>query len=559
MSDAGADAGLRADLARWGDRTSSALTAYPHYVDFPLPTGRIRHQPGPRAWVAATEPLCPPADRAAAFAAFAAAARAAGRRAVMMPVGARLAGACRAAGFRTLCLGAEPVLELAFWLGEDGGPAPEERLPLARALARRGGRVERWSADSLGPERAAALAAVLDRWRAARPGPAVGFLNTVDPLRDLEHKALFVLLDGRSEGPVAFLTAVPVDGGRAWFFADYPRDPEARAGAVELLMIEAARALRAQGAAEVRLGLCPLAHLRSGGPPDGWAEAVLRPLLARHHVEARWPFSYAAVTAFKTKLEPSRWDPLFLVVDGARGPALALDLAWAHFPAGPFAARTHPLRARLGAELGMGVRARLRPVPAGPGDAAWAGAGTLLAVSGLAALHAARGPWPAVEALAAASRYVPGAPRPAGVWLGPLFHNHLYHLGGDLLSFLVFGLLVEWAAGRWLWALVVAFGLWATNPLSALLVTPALARWRPEALPAFLAESDVGSSNAVYALVGAAAAGLRRPWLLLLPFAANGIYLCVGRGSWLSVHHLLGLAGGWALGALWLRLRAPRA
>jgi hypothetical protein len=144
------------------------------------------------------------------------------------------------------------------------------------------------------------------------------------------------------------------------------------------------------------------------------------------------------------------------------------------------------------------------------------------------------------------------------VWAGPLFHNHLYHLGGDLLSFLVFGLLVEWAAGRGLWALVVAFGLWATNPLTAAALGPALGRWRPEAVASFLAESDVGSSNAVYALVGAASAGLRRPALLLVPFAANGVYLCVGRGSWLSAHHLVGLVGGWALGAVWLRWRAGR-
>ena len=552
------DPGLDALLRLHGDRTSSALTAHPQFRDFEVEGGRIRHVVVPGAWVAAAEPLCPVEGRAAAFAAFAAAARAAGQRAVMMPVGVSLAAACRARGFRTLGLGAEPVLELAHWLGEDGGPGPLDRLPLARALARRGARVEEWSADTVdGPHRAA-LEGVLSRWRAARPGPAVGFLNTVDPLRDPHGRAWFVLFDGRCEGPAAFLAAAPVDGGRAWFFADYPRDPDARAGAVELLMVEAARALRARGAVEVRLGLCPLAHLKSCGPPDGVGEALLRPWLRHQHAAVTWPFSYAAVTAFKAKLDPSRWDPLFLVTDGARGPGLALALAWAHFPAGPFAARTASLRARLGAELAVGVRARLRPTPAGPGDALRAGACTVGAVGALGALHAARGPWPAVEAAAAASRYVPGAPTAAGVWAGPLFHNHLYHLGGDLLSFLVFGLLVEWAAGRGLWALVVAFGLWATNPLTAAALGPALGRWRPEAVASFLAESDVGSSNAVYALVGAASAGLRRPALLLLPFAANGVYLCVGRGSWLSAHHLVGLVGGWALGAVWLRWRAGR-
>jgi hypothetical protein len=120
---------------------------------------------------------------------------------------------------------------------------------------------------------------------------------------------------------------------------------------------------------------------------------------------------------------------------------------------------------------------------------------------------------------------------------------------------LFFGLLLEWAAGHALVALVGAFGLWATNPLSTWLMTPLLTRYRPDDIAHFLAEGDVGSSNAVYAIVGAVAAGLKRPAVLLLPFGANGIYLCFAKSSWLSVHHLIGLAGGFFAGLVWRRRR----
>ena len=356
------------------------------------------------------------------------------------------------------------------------------------------------------------------------------------------------------------LAAVPVaadDGsGRidAWFFADYLRHPNARAGSIELLVVEAARALRARGAREVRLGLCPLLHLHRGDV-DGVIERIVRPLLARHQQRTTFPFSYASVAAFKTKLSPTRWDPLYVVVDGARGPALFRALAWAHFPDGPLLARTERLRTQLVTAVRPDVLPHLRAAPRDIGDTLRGGALVWTAAALFACLHLARQLSPALEAFFQTSRFVPSAWTPQGVWLGPMFHNHAYHLCGDLLSLLFFGLLLEWTTGHLLVAVVGAFGLWATNPLSTWLMTPLLTRFRPDDLARFLAEGDVGSSNAVYAIVGAVAAGLKRPSLLLVPFGANGVYLCFAKSSWLSVHHLIGLAGGFAMGWLWRRCK----
>lgn len=552
--------GLQEDISRWGNRTSSFLSGYPHFQTHTLTSGRVRMVQVPGAMVAAGEPLCPPAERCDAFLAMSATARASRRRLVMMPVGAELAEQVRARGGHSLCVGSEPVLELETWLD---GADPYERLPVARAVARRGGRVEEWPAAQLSTEQRTVIEHLTDAWRDRRDGPMVGFLNVATPLEGIEHKAVFAAFDGKLKVPAAVLAAVPVasdDGdGRivAWFFADYFRHPEARAGTIEFLFVEAARALRARGAREIRLGLCPLAHL-DRGVSDGMWERLLRPILSRYHSRASYPFRYASVTAFKNKLGPSRWDRLYLLTDQARGPGLMQALAWAHFPEGPLRARTARLREGLAKYVVPEVLPTLRPAPRGQGEAIRGGAGVVALAALCAILHVGRALHPALQQLFEHSRFIPGEWSLAGIFLGPLFHNHTYHLSGDLLSLLFFGLLLEWSTGHRLVAAVAAFGLWLTNPISTWIVEPLLARFRPDDLQAFLQEGDVGSSNAVYAIVGACAVGLRKPWLLLLPFALNGVYLCIVKYSWLSIHHLVGLAGGFAGGWIW-RAAQPRA
>lgn len=552
--------GVDQDISRWGNRTSSFLSGYPHFQTHRLPTGRVRLVQVPGALVAAGEPLCPPAERCDAFFEMSSLARASHRRLVMMPVGAELAEQVRARGGRSLCIGSEPVLELETWLDDAD---PYDRLPVARAVARRGGRVEEWQSAQLSDEQRAVIMGLTDAWRGRREGPMVGFLNVATPLEGIERKAVFVAFDGKLKEPAALLAAAPVvsdDGdGRivAWFFADYFRHPEARAGTIEFLFVEAARALRTRGAREIRLGLCPLAHL-DRGKVDGVWERLLRPLLSRYHVRAGYPFRYASVTAFKNKLGPSRWDRLYLLTDQARGPGLIHALAWAHFPGGPFRARTTRLREGLAKHVVPEVLPTLQPAPQGYGDAVRAAAVVLTLAATCATLHVGRSLHPALQQLFEHSRFIPGEWSLAGVFLGPLFHNHSYHLSGDLLSLLFFGSLLEWSTGHRLVLAVAAFGLWLTNPISTWLVSPLLTRFRPDDLQAFLQEGDVGSSNAVYAIVGACAVGLRNPWLLLLPFALNGVYLCVVKYSWLSIHHLVGLAGGFAAGWAWRAVHAQR-
>jgi hypothetical protein len=68
----------------------------------------------------------------------------------------------------------------------------------------------------------------------------------------------------------------------------------------------------------------------------------------------------------------------------------------------------------------------------------------------------------------------------------------------------------------------------------------------PEGYANFVAEIDYGSSNAIYAFVGGLSTCLRRPLLLLVPFFANGVWVCVAKASWLALHHQVALFAGWA-------------
>jgi hypothetical protein len=393
----------------------------------------------------------------------------------------------------------------------------------------------------------------------------MGFLNQVAPwhLSGSPEKRFFVLTSEQSSldcKVLACVTALHIPVRDGWYFAEVLRSDASPAGAMPLLILGAMEKLALQGAREVRLGMAPLAY----GEVD---EAVLKEL--KSTVSGRFLlalstrdtslYGFASAREFKRRLKPSRWEPLFLISSARPGLGLAGDILKAHFPEsgvlgaiwknidGRLRQMMSPLFSNLAAKV-FALRSGSPPVV------------TLVTGGLLLSLHILRNSNEAVARLFAANAYSPGDLSLSGLLIGPLFHNHLYHLTGDILSFLVFGGALEWLSGRRLLLTVMALGFWATNPLADLGVralhsitngaTPNASAWL-----AFMAEKDYGSSNAVYAFVGALAVFINRRnshWLWV-PFALNGVYLCVARQSWLSLHHLAGLAGGAVFAALWLQ------
>jgi phosphatidylglycerol lysyltransferase len=247
-----------------------------------------------RSWVAAGAPIAAAPRLGRVAARFVAAARAEGRRAVFFATEARFSRCTR---FRTLLVGEQPVWDPREW---ERTLAASARLREQLSRARRKGLTVRAVAAAelraAGAPLRRTLERLIERWLAARPMAPMGFLVDVHPFSFVEERRYFV---AEQEGRVVgFLAAVPVYARRGWLFEDLVRDPAAPNGAAELLVDAAMRAVAAEGSRYVTLGLAPL-----GGPIGGWLGVV-----------KRWAaslYDFRGVHAFRAKLRPLRWDPIY--------------------------------------------------------------------------------------------------------------------------------------------------------------------------------------------------------------------------------------------------------
>ena len=262
----------------WGDEACVA------YVD----TGR--------AWVVAGAPIAPEAQLGEVVTRFLEEAQRAGRRVCFFAVEARLLAQT---ALRGLPIGEQAVWDPRGWSGVlSGAKSLREQLRRARA---KGVTVRRLTVDELehhGP----ALDGLAERWLAGRALAPLGFLVELELFRDPHQRRYFVAEQGGRV--VGALTAVPVYAREGWLLEDLLRDASAPNGTAELLVDAAMTTLAAEGSSYVTLGLAPL----SGELPRPLALAreVTRPL-----------YDFHGLRAFKAKLRPERWDPIYLAYERA--------------------------------------------------------------------------------------------------------------------------------------------------------------------------------------------------------------------------------------------------
>jgi phosphatidylglycerol lysyltransferase len=256
------------------------------------------------AWVAAGAPVAAPDQVWPVGERFAAAARAAGRRAVFVCVER---WACGLPWLSTLPIGAQPVWQPARWREElAASRGLREQLRRARAKGVTVRRVPAEEmADAAAPVRRASEELTC-RWLASRSMAPLGFLVELHPFEfPAERRYLVAERDGRMVG---FLAAVPVYHRDGWLLEDFLRSPDAPNGTMELLFSETLVALAEEGTAHVTMGLAPLAGV--GG------------LLGRIRDHTRWLYDFEGVRAFKAKLRPATWEPVYLAWPRGRGPVL---------------------------------------------------------------------------------------------------------------------------------------------------------------------------------------------------------------------------------------------
>jgi phosphatidylglycerol lysyltransferase len=258
------------------------------------------------AWIAAGEPIASEVDAVHVAECFVQAARAERRRASFFATEGNLASSPR---FRRTLIGEQPV-----WDPQDWAAKLKEHRSLREQLRRaraKGVVIRRVTGETLSGDAALrdTLQAMIARWLAARTMSRMRFLVDVNPLEHLDHRQLFVA--ERHDSVVGLLSLSPVPARDGWLFEHLLRDPAAPNGTSELLVHHAMRELAQRGDRWATLGLAPLS-----GPISGWlraARSVSRPL-----------FNFDGLAAFKRKLRPDRWAPIYLVYPRESNSAVAM-------------------------------------------------------------------------------------------------------------------------------------------------------------------------------------------------------------------------------------------
>jgi len=258
------------------------------------------------AWVVAGAPIAPVERVAEVAARFVAAAHAQGRRVCCFGTEARFQ---QLAQWSALRIGDQPIWQPREWDAVvRNSKSLREQLRRARA---KGVTIRALDVAELAPghELRAQLDALIARWLATKQIAPMGFVVQLDPFSCPEEKSYFVAV--RDDAIVGFLAAIPIYARSGWFFEDLLRDPSAPNGTTELLIDAAMRAAAAAGVEHVTLGLAPLA-----GEVSPWLRFARR--------WGRALYDFEGLRAFKSKLKPRQWDPIYLSYPAGKSGNLAI-------------------------------------------------------------------------------------------------------------------------------------------------------------------------------------------------------------------------------------------
>lgn len=246
------------------------------------------------AWVGAGGPICAFERRDQVIAAFLRAAGEAGKRPRFF------ATEYASEHCKSIPIGEQPEWDPGSWKATLAAKKSlREQLRRARAkgvVVRLLGAEE--ISDATHPTRLEVSAMVHD-WQINRAMAPMSFLVSLDLFGNAELKEYFV---AEREGIVqAILVAAPIPQRDGWFFEDVLRAHDAPNGTVELLFDHAMQTAHARGIKVVSYGLAPLS-----GEVSSW--------LARVRNHTRWLYDFAGLRAFKSKLAPQTWRPVYLSI-----------------------------------------------------------------------------------------------------------------------------------------------------------------------------------------------------------------------------------------------------
>jgi lysylphosphatidylglycerol synthetase-like protein (DUF2156 family) len=294
-------------LRRHGWNATSFQSVEPEFRYWFAPDGEaaVAYLDTGKAWVVAGAPIAPVERCAAVAEQFAADASRHRRRVAFFATEPRF---LEVAPMRSLVIGEQPSWDPRSWTDRQRGHRSlKEQLRRGRA---KGVSVVRVSSGEAAGAMRPELERLIARWLAARPMPPMSFLVELEPFVFPEERRYYTARDARGAF-IGLLVAVPVYGRGGWFFEDILRDPASPQGTTELMIDAAMRDLAGEGCSFVTLGLAPLAGA------DPWHRITRRAL--------RGFYNFEGLHAFKAKLRPDEWTPIFLAWPDDRSAASAIS------------------------------------------------------------------------------------------------------------------------------------------------------------------------------------------------------------------------------------------
>jgi phosphatidylglycerol lysyltransferase len=151
----------------------------------------------------------------------------------------------------------------------------------------------------------------LHQWLESKGLPPLHFMVEPEILSRLDHRRIFVA--ERGSEVLGFIILSPVGNRNGWLFEQFPHKPGAPNGTVELMIDTAMRELAADGCEYATLGLSPLSTRAEVAPFHNplW----LRILLTWLRKHGKRFYNFEGLDAFKAKLQPQRWEPVFAICD----------------------------------------------------------------------------------------------------------------------------------------------------------------------------------------------------------------------------------------------------
>jgi phosphatidylglycerol lysyltransferase len=261
--------------------------------------------------VVAGAPVCDGEDLRETAAAFEAEAKRDGKRVCYFCAEARLESLyTNSPDYAKFLLGAQPVWRPGNW-AELIASQKSLRAQLNRAR-NKGVAVREWSREEA--QNHPALERVLREWLAAKGLPPLAFLVEPNTLARLFDRRIFV--GERAGEVVGFVVLSPVATRNGWLFEQFVHAPRSPNGTVELMIDAAMRALALDGCEYATLGLSPLSSRAPVKPFENpfW----LRVLLAWMRAHGRRFYNFEGLDAFKAKLRPESWEPVFAISNEPR-------------------------------------------------------------------------------------------------------------------------------------------------------------------------------------------------------------------------------------------------